>query len=105
MIAPGDTVLYYLCLLSRGPNWTPEITTEVERIQEARRAYIRAIAASGELILAGPVADDGPMVGVMLLKTATIEEARSLAEQDPSVRIGRLKVEVHPWRIPTGVLP
>jgi hypothetical protein len=36
---------------------------------------------------------------------ATIEEAPQLAETDPAVQAGRLKLEIHPFIVPGGILP
>lgn len=104
MEEPGTTV-YYMGLLLRGPKWTPDETPELDKLQEDHRAFIRAIGASGELVLAGPFLDDGAIRGIYLLKADSLEAARKLAEMDPSVRAGRLLVDLHPWMVPEGVLP
>jgi hypothetical protein len=36
---------------------------------------------------------------------ASIDEARELAATDPAVQAGRLKIEMHPWVVPEGILP
>ena len=100
-----ETTVYYLVLLIRGPHWTPDETLEVNQLQEEHQGFIRALGASGELVLAGPFLDDTAMRGVYLLKAASLEDARRLANLDPSVRAGRLMAETHPWMVPQGVLP
>jgi uncharacterized protein len=100
-----ETTIYYVALLWRGPQWTRNLTNDNEKVQEAHRLYIRAIGASGELILAGPFLDDSPICGIYLLKVKSLEEARNLVELDPSVQSGRLMVELHPWEVPDGILP
>jgi uncharacterized protein YciI len=55
--------------------------------------------------MAGPFLDDSPICGIYLLKVKSIEDARALAELDPSVQAGRLMVELHPWEVPLGILP
>jgi uncharacterized protein YciI len=100
-----NTTVYYMGLLLRGPKWTPDESDEVLRLQEDHMAFIRALGASGELVLAGPFLDDGAIRGIYLLKAGSLEDARHMAQMDPSVRAGRLLVDIHPWMVPEGVLP
>ena len=104
-LVPTDMTTYYLGLLRRGSTWTPEETDETERIQNEHLAHIRQMFEEGALVLAGPFIDDGDLRGVFLFGTTTIEEAQELAAADPAVRAGRLIVEIHPWMVPSGVLP
>ena len=60
-------------------------------------ANIRKMAETGKLILAGPFTDDGDLRGLFVFRTGTLEEAKALAEQDPAVKAGRLRLEWHPW--------
>jgi uncharacterized protein YciI len=96
---------YYLGLLYRGPAWTPDETPEAEALQEAHMANIRRMGAEGTLVLAGPLLDDTALRGIYIFKAGSLEDARDLANSDPAVRAGRLHFEMHPWYVPTGVLP
>ncbi len=60
-------------------------------------ANIQKMAESGKLLLAGPFADDGDLRGLFVFRTSTLEEAKAMAEQDPAVKAGRLRLEWHPW--------
>ena len=102
---PLTPVIYYLAFLKRGPKWTPESTPETNALQEAHMANIRSMAAAGKLVIAGPFTKAPPYAGVFVFKVATLEEAKSLAEADPTVKAGRLVAEIHPWSIPKGSLP
>jgi len=51
----------------------------------------------GYASLIGPFGDDGEIRGIVVYNTPTQKEADSLANLDPMVKAGRLKVEVHPW--------
>lgn len=103
-VLPGMMVCY-LRLLKKGPIWTPEETPEVERLQAAHLAYGRKLLEAGKLILNGPLLDNGDLRGVSIMRVGSLEEARELAEADPSVQAGRLVAEVHPWMVQKGVLP
>ena len=104
-LVPKEMSTYYLGLLRRGSNWSPDVTSETERIQEAHLAHIRRMFEAGDLVIAGPFTDDGDLRGVFLFQTETLEEAQALAASDPAVKAGRLVVEIHPWKVPSGVLP
>jgi uncharacterized protein YciI len=103
--APLRLVIYYFAFLLRGATWTPEQTPELVRLQEAHLANIRRLAEAGTLVVAGPFSDGGPLRGVFVFKTETMEEAKALADTDPAVRAGRLALELHPWLVPVGALP
>ena len=92
-----EMTTYYVAFLYRGPAWSPEETPEHARLQEAHMAHIREMGASGKLLLAGPFTDDGDLRGIFVFRTASLEEAKALAEADPSVKAGRLRLEWHPW--------
>lgn len=97
---------YYMALLYRGPGWTAEASPETIELQERHLANIDRLVASGKMILAGPfyppVGDD-PLVGLFLYDVSTMAEAVELANSDPSVRAGRLRVEVLTWYGPVGI--
>lgn len=98
-----EMTTYYVGFLYRGPKWTPERTPELEQLQKDHLAHIRRMADSGKLLLAGPFMDDTTLRGMLVFQTATLEEARAMAEDDPAVKAGRLKVELHPWFSAKGI--
>jgi uncharacterized protein YciI len=92
-----EMTTYYVGFLYRGAKWTPEVTPESERLQEAHMANIRRMGAEGKLLVAGPFADDGTLRGMYVFKVGTKEEAEALVKSDPAVQAGRLRFELHPW--------
>ena len=98
-----EMTTYYVALLHRGPKWTPEETAESRRIQGEHMANIRQMHDAGKLVLAGPFTDDGELRGLFLFQGVTREEAESLAANDPAVKAGRLKIELHPWFSAKGI--
>jgi uncharacterized protein YciI len=102
---PLTPVIYYFAFLKRGPKWTPESTPETHALQAAHMAHIQSMAATGKLVIAGPFSKAPPYAGVFVFKVGSLEEAKSLAEADPTVKAGRFVAEVHPWSIPKGSLP
>jgi len=73
-VAGYEMTTYYVVFLSRGPKWTPTVTRETERLQEAHMANIRKMAADGKLVLAGPFTDDGKLRGMFVLTVGSLEE-------------------------------
>ena len=51
----------------------------------------------GLIVMAGPFGDDGPWRGILVYDCDSKEEVEGYLKQDPYVRAGQLKFEVHPW--------
>jgi uncharacterized protein len=98
---------YYMGFLRRGPAWSAEQTPEVKRLGEGHMAHIRAMGATGKLLLAGPFEIEGTppnaIAGILLFDVPDIEEARVMASEDPAVKAGRFQLEVVPWYGPKGL--
>jgi uncharacterized protein YciI len=99
------TTTAYLGFLSRGAKWTPEKTPATEELQKAHLANINRLAELKKLVVAGPFGGNGKMRGIFVFRVDSLEEAKQLAETDPSVQAGRLAIDIHPWLVPEGVLP
>ena len=99
-VQEGDTTFtmkeYYFCLLTRGPN-TGLDSLELATLQQGHMDHINAMAESGKLLIAGPFGDDGSWRGILILDVKNMEEARDLVNQDPMIKAGRLRSEIHPW--------
>jgi uncharacterized protein YciI len=105
VFTPAALDTYYFGFLVKGEKWTPEVTEESKRIQAGHMAHLEASGKSGRLVIAGPLSDNGDIRGILVYKTKSIDEARAIAEADPAVKAGRLKVELHPWMVSKGALP
>lgn len=92
---PPDLVTYRFGLIRKGPKWTPEQTPETQKIQEGHMANIRRLAEAGSLVAAGPVeaAEGSDLRGIFVFKGVSREEAQKLADGDPAVQAGRLRLE------------
>jgi len=88
------------CLVLRGPAWAGGTQPDAEH-----EKFVASLRAEGLLAAAGPVEDDPDLTGIVVFKTASTEEARKAAEQDPAVRAGRIAIEYHEWWTADGVLP
>jgi uncharacterized protein YciI len=94
---------YIVGFLERGPNWTPGVTEETKKIQAGHMANIRKMADTGKLLVAGPFTDGGDLRGMFIFKETTMEEARKMVDDDPSVKAGRLVLRLHPWFAAKGL--
>jgi hypothetical protein len=84
----------------------PELDEEAsDTLQDAHLAYLARLHQEGPLAAAGPVegSPGSKVVGICLYRIGA-HEARSLAEADPAVQAGRLRVEVLSWSVPRGAL-
>ena len=92
-------------LLRRGPRAADYTEEELDEIQAGHLAYLDEMHRQGHLVLSGPFRDqeDETKRGFCLYRPGP-EETRSLTDQDPAVKAGRLAVEVMTWLTPKGAL-
>jgi len=97
---------YTFVLLKRGPRAAEFSDEELDRLQEQHLAHLAAMTEQGHLVLAGPFSDqpDETLRGFCLYRT-DVEETRRLTRLDPSVRAGRMAVDVMRWWTKKGSLP
>ena len=104
-----DMTIYYLFLLRKGPDWSPDETPEIEALQEAHLANLRRLGDMGKLVINGPLLDSfatsGEIRGIGVLKTGSLAEAQELISTDPMVKVGRLIFELHAWMVGKDILP
>lgn len=93
---------YYLVFLKKGTNRTQDSVT-VSKLQEQHIAHLDKMASDGKMDICGPLLEDGDIRGICIYNVTTKEEAEKLANEDPMVKSGRLKVEVHPFYSAKGV--
>jgi len=94
---------YSLVLLRRGPRALEFSDEELDRLQAAHLAHLDAMRERGVLLTAGPFLDqeDETFRGICIYRTG-LEETRELANGDPSVQAGRMRVEVVTWLTQAG---
>jgi uncharacterized protein YciI len=97
-------------VILRRPAVTPEIDDDsAQRIQSEHLAFYAQLRKEGTVVTNGPVLDqpDETWRGLGFYRTGSLEDTRTLAEQDPAVVAGVLEVEVMTWwcRPGTMVLP
>ena len=97
---------YSFVLLKRGPRAFEYSDEELGRLQQQHLAHLDAMKEQSHLLVAGPFSDqpDETLRGFCLYRTS-VDETRGLAESDPSVRAGRMAVDVMGWWTKRGSLP
>ena len=96
---PFEMESVQLVLLMRAPTWKKLPAEESEALQKQHMAHLTAMGASGRMVAAGPFSDqaDPAYRGVCIYRVGSVAEARALAEQDPIVKAGQLRVEAMTW--------
>jgi uncharacterized protein YciI len=97
----------YLGFLKRGPNRKEGDgkNPEVQELQKAHIANINRLAETRKLVMAGPFGGSGDLRGIFVFRVGSLKEAQDLAASDPMIKIDRLRLELHPWNVPAGVIP
>jgi dipeptidyl aminopeptidase/acylaminoacyl peptidase/uncharacterized protein YciI len=94
-----------LVFLRRNPGTAADAETS-RRIQTEHQTYVDRLYASGQLSIAGWIADDGEIRGAMVFAAEVLpEQAQALVDQDPGLRAGLWTAEAHTWWVAKGVLP
>jgi uncharacterized protein YciI len=95
----------FLGLLKRPENAPVYSEEKLQEIQAGHMANIRKMAGSGDLVLAGPMGDDGRLRGILVFRATDPERITTQVAEDPAIKAGRLEVELYPWNVPKGSLP
>ncbi|HUY72959.1 MAG TPA: YciI family protein [Candidatus Dormibacteraeota bacterium] len=96
----------YTVVFLRRPAGAPEMSDEaLEGLQHNHLAFWARLREEGRVLVNGPFMGqpDPSLRGVAVLRTS-VEDASRLAHQDPSVRAGRLTLEIFRWLVPHGAL-
>ena len=82
-----------LVLLVKGPSWSDADTEANRELMKGHLAHFTALQEQGHLLLCGPFGDrDDPDLRGLCVYRTDVETSRRLAEQDPRVKAGHLKV-------------
>lgn len=91
---------YMLVILKTGPK-DKEITDKTQRSElfKGHFSNMETMEKAGKLKLAGPFATKNQLGyrGIFLLDVKTEEEAKSLLQNDPTIKSGIFEVEILPW--------
>ena len=71
--------------------------TTFDKYVAAHKAYVRELIAKGHKARSGYWGDFGG--GMLLFEASSIEEAKAIVAQDPLIKHGCVKYQLHEWRI------
>ena len=102
---PDEFDEYTLVLLYRGSDPPVLDDDESDRLQRQHLGHLEAMKRRGALLLSGPITDqpDDSLRGLCIYRVG-LEEARRLAESDPAVRRGRLRIVAFKWYTRKGAM-
>ena len=94
------TQFLYTLHLTR-PNMLSEGPTERERqVVGQHFAHLKALVDAGTVLMAGRTTnDDARTFGIVILDAAAQAEAEALMRDDPAVKHGVMRAELHPFRV------
>jgi uncharacterized protein YciI len=87
---------YVMAFLKKGAVSISD-TLRRKELLRGHMANITKLAASGKLVVAGPMMDDTGLEGIFVFNVKTIAEAEALSLTDPAVKAGMFAMEYHPW--------
>jgi uncharacterized protein len=103
---PGEQAMhqYTLVLMKRGEKWDPGTPGFTELVDQYP-VFLKRMTSQGKVAVAGPFpfATPGELRGVAIFRLST-EQTAKLTQDDPTVKAGVLKPELHPWSTGKGVL-
>jgi uncharacterized protein YciI len=98
---PRDVEPYFVALLTKGERWNDTLDPNVADLVPRQLAFIREQVESGRYLLAGPITNDGSLVGLSIIAAKSAADALAIASADPGVQAGRIKVEVYSAYLPS----
>ena len=102
-VAQDKMVTFYLCLLVAPPSQTTP-AADPAQLQIDHLTHLRGVMKSGKGVIAGPVGGGDRLRGILVLRVASMDEAKAITAADPAVKAGQLAVEIHPWMAEDGIM-
>jgi uncharacterized protein YciI len=100
--SPEAMEQYTVALMNRTEKWGPPSPAFQELLKQ-HLEYLGKLVEQGSLAVAGPLRDEGELGGIAIYRVGA-EQAAKLAQEDPLVKAGYLRPELHPWITARGVL-
>jgi uncharacterized protein YciI len=94
---PPAPPTYFAFIHSPGEKWVDSLPSFRQPGIEQHVAYYSALTEVGKIILGGPFLNAAG--GIMVYKGDDLEEATRVAQSDPGVKNGLLKVKVRQWLV------
>ena len=104
--APFEMERFQLILLVRAPTYRKLPDEEAKALQAAHLGHLTRMWEAGKAVVCGPFGDqqDQGLRGGCLYAAKDVAEARALAEEDPIVKAGQLRIEAVTWWVGKGYM-
>jgi uncharacterized protein YciI len=102
--SPEGMEQYTLVLMNTGEKWNSEAPAFMEAAKQ-HHEFVKQMIDNQKIAIVGhfPFGDTGDLRGVTIFRVGT-DEAKKLIQDDPTVKAGIIKPEIHPWITGKGVL-
>ncbi len=90
---------WFVRLIPPRPTFDKDLTDTERKLMEEHYVYWKDQFEKGVCVFGGPVLDPNGVYGVAAIRAATLDEARSIASADPSVKAGVNRIEVAEMKI------
>ena len=97
LAADATPPTYFVLLHAPGPLWDHAKGFRDQHGIAAHVGYMSDQADKGRIVMGGPFLDNSG--GMMIFDAPTIDDARAIAQADPTVTSGLLTVTVKPWLV------
>jgi uncharacterized protein YciI len=104
--APFEMERFQLVLLVRAPTWRKLPEEEAKALQAAHLGHLTRMWEADKAVVCGPFGDqqDANLRGACVYAVKDAAEARALAEEDPIVKAGQLRIEAVTWWVGKGYM-
>ena len=90
---------YFFKLIPPRAMFPYDITEAEQRLMDEHARYFDQQFAAGKLLLYGPVLAKSGAFGLAVLEVETEKEARKFGDNDPTVKAGLNRFEIHSMRV------
>jgi uncharacterized protein YciI len=73
-------------------------------IMDDHLANLWSMRQAGTMVAGGPAVGSQTRAGIVILAVDSVEKAKALLEQDPTVKAGRTAVELFSWFAADGIM-
>ncbi len=90
---------YFFKLIPPRPTFAQDMNDEERNLMQQHARYAQERFAEGKILLYGPVMAEDGAFGLGILEVENEDEARSLAQNDPTVKAGLNRFEIWPMGV------
>ena len=104
---PKEWETVYACFLGANLDYVAGTADQESALTMAHMQYQLRLQADGKAVAAGGIGQGqgaDMIIGLTIIRAASLSEAQALANDDPAVKAGRLHAWVREWWVPAGKL-